>query len=153
MRNRGVLGLLGALVVLSMTLAACGGNEGDGDGGERGRSPLPTCTGDPVGDAGLPADFPVPADVTFTATSTAGPSTIVDGFATDTVDHLWTEWKDVLDQAGYTELFSENEAPDDAEISYESADGSSTGQVALRNDCGGGDTIAVHVTDRPASTS
>jgi hypothetical protein len=151
MRIRGALGLFGALLVLTMTLAACGGDEGDG--GDGGRSPLPTCTGDAVADTGLPADFPVPADVTFTATTTAGPSTVVDGFATDTVDHLWNEWKDTLDQAGYTELFSENEAPNDAEISYETADGTSTGQIALRNDCGGGDTIAVHVTDRPASTS
>jgi hypothetical protein len=148
MRHRGVLGLFAALLGLATTLAACGGDEGDG--GEPEVSPLATCTGDPIADTGLPADFPIPGDVTFTATKEAGPSTFVDGYATDTVDHLWTEWKRMLDAAGYSELFSENEAPDDAEISYESADGKSTGQVALRNQCGGGDTIAVHVTDRPA---
>ena len=150
MRTRPLFGLTAVLVVLAVTFAACGGDKDKEPQDSAGATVLPTCSGDPLGETGLPAEFPVPADVTLVAKTTAGPSTVVDGFATDSVDHLWGEWKDVLGQANYTILFDENEAPDDAEISYSSADESSTGQIALRNECGGGDKIAVHVTDRPA---
>jgi hypothetical protein len=156
MRHRPVYALAGCLVALAMVFAACGGNDGDGGNeptNETNGTVLPTCSGDALADTGLLTDFPVPADVTFVEQSTAGPSNVVDGFATDDVDHLWGEWKDVLEQAKYSILFAENEAPDDAEISYESPDKSSTGQIALRNECGGGDKIAVHVTDRPGEAA
>ena len=146
MRIRPLLGITALFVVLATTMAACGGDEEPESEGTL----LPTCSGEALADTGLPADFPVPADVTFVAQTTAGPSNVVDGFATDTVDHLYGEWKDALEQTNYTILFDENEAPDDAEISYETPDETSTGQIAMRNECGGGDKIAVHVTDRPA---
>ena len=144
MRN-GRFKVVALLVFGVFGLAACSSG-----GGEEGGEALPTCEGSAVSNTGLPDDFPVPADVTFTETTTAGPSTVVDGFATDDVEHLYEEWKEILEQVDYTILFDESEAPDDAEISYKSADESSTGQIALRNECGGGEKIAVHVTDRPA---
>jgi hypothetical protein len=138
---------VGTLVIAVLALSACGGG---GGGTEASGSPLPTCSGSPVANTGLPSDFPVPEAVTFTKASTLGPSRVADGFATETVEKMYNEWKDIMGQVHYTILLSEAEIPNDAEISYKTADGKNTGQVALRNDCGGGDKIAVHVTNRPA---
>jgi len=155
MRNRHVLAV--AVALMALTLAACGGGGGEkatetdtGAAGGGGASPLATCSGAAVADTGLPADFPVPDGVTFTATFTAGPTTIVDGFGEGDVAGFLSSWKDAVDTAGYTVLSTDDEAPSDAEINYASADGSTGGQIALRDQCGGGGTIAVHVTNRPA---
>jgi hypothetical protein len=146
MKIRPLLGFTLLLAVLGTTLAACGGDsEPEPEG-----TVLPTCSGEALADTGLAADFPIPEGVTFVAQTTAGPSNVLDGFADDTVDHLFGAWKDAFEQANYAILFDENEAPDDAEISYRSPDETREGQVALRNECGGGDKIAVHMTDRPA---
>jgi hypothetical protein len=141
------------LAVVALALSACGGekNETTGTPTPGGPSPSPTglatCDGSPLADTGLPSDFPVPDAVTFVATATLGPSQVVDGFATEEVEGLYNEWKDIFDQVDYKVLFSEVEAPNDAEISYEGP--TTTGQVALRNDCGGAGKIAIHVTSRP----
>jgi hypothetical protein len=131
---------VGVMAIAVLALSACGG--GDDKGTE-----AVGCDGDAVADTGLPADLPVPGAVTFTKATPAGPSQVVDGFATEEVEGMWNEWKEMLDAAGYTVLFSEEEAPDDAEISYKGPE--TTGQIALRNDCGGNGKIAVHVTSRP----
>jgi hypothetical protein len=150
MRNRHASALAGVLVVLALALTACGGGGTDKNGAKGSPAGDATCAGAAITDAGLPKDFPLPADVTLVKTAPAGPSKIVDGYATDDVEHLYNEWKDILGQVQYTIAFNEVEAPNDAEISYMSADGSSTGQIALRNECGGGGTIWVHITNRPA---
>jgi hypothetical protein len=140
------------LAVVALALSACGG--GDNKTGSTPTSPnipsstpLATCEGTAVAETGLPADFPVPDAVTFTKSSVAGPSQVLDGFATEGLEGMYNEWKEMFAETDYDVLFSEVEAPNDAEISYEGP--TTTGQVALRNDCGGGDKIAVHVTSRP----
>lgn len=153
MRNRHLLGIVAALVAVTLALAACGGEKDEGkdsdaDAGST-ASPLATCTGPAIATTGLPADFPVPSGVTFTATATAGPSTLVDGFATGDVESVYNEWKQAFDQAKYTLTSTDFEAPNDAELNFASADGKTSGQVAMRNQCGGNGTIAIHVVDRP----
>jgi hypothetical protein len=142
------------LALVALALSACGGGKNETavtPSTPRAPSPSPTglstCDGSPLADTGLPSDFPVPDAVTFVASSTLGPSQVVDGFATGDVESLYNEWKDMFDQMHYKILFSEVEAPNDAEISYEGP--STSGQVALRNDCGGGGRIAIHVVSRP----
>jgi hypothetical protein len=154
---RKVLAAWGLAASLSLVMAGCS-NETTVSGGS---SPSPTtapttptgalCSG-PAVDASqvkLPADFPQPGELTITASTTAGPSQVVDGYWDSDLEEAYEDWHRQLDTAGYTVLFDEIE-DDDAEISYKSADGSSTGQIALRADCGTEDRIAVHITNRPA---
>jgi hypothetical protein len=137
-----------AVAMLGMSACSSGNGSGDTNGPSGAGSPSATCTGSAVVNTGLPSDFPVLDAVTITKVTTAGPSKVLDGFATENVDHLYKEWKDALGQVkSYSILFSENQAPDDAEISFRGK--TTTGQIALRNDCGGGDMIAVQITSRP----
>ena len=149
LRNRRGFAVLAAL---TLALAACGG------GGEKGQdtdqpspraSALATCTGPAITDTGLPADFPVPDGVTFTAKNTAADTVFLDGFAPGDVGGMLKTWTDAVNGAGYTVLSTDDETPSDAEINYESADKTTSGQIAMRDDCGGGGTIAIHVTNRP----
>jgi hypothetical protein len=149
MRNRHLRALGGAVVVVALALTACGGGKKDADASPFGSSPDPTCTGTAIADTGLPADFPLPTGVTLVQSIAAGPSKILKGYVKSDVDTMYKEWKGLVGKANYTILFSENEAPGDAEINYKSADGTSSGQIALRNICGGGDTIGVNITSRP----
>jgi len=152
MRNRHLLAIVAATVVVALALAACGGDKDKGDSdaeAEATASPLATCTGPAVAKTGLPANFPVPSGVTFTATASAGPSTLVDGFATGDVESVYNAWKQAFDTANYTLTSTDFEAPNDAELNFLSADGKTSGQAAMRNQCGGNGTIAVHVVDRP----
>ena len=153
MRNRHLLAIVAVLVAMTLALAACGGEkdegkDGDADGGST-ASPLATCSGPAIPKTGLPADFPVPSGVTFTKTATAGPSVIVDGFASGDVANVYKVWKAAVATAKYTLTHTDFEAPNDAELNFASADGKTNGQVAMRNDCGGNGTIAIHVVDRP----
>src|SRR3954451_23232296 len=143
MRNRHVLAAAAAVVLLALVFAACSGRGGDGEPtatgtSQGGPSPLATCSGPAIADAGLPADFPVPDGVTFTATLVAGPTTIVDGYGEGDVGGFLSSWTDAVKAAGYTVLSTDDEAPSDAEINYASADGTTSGQIAMRDQCGGG---------------
>ena len=130
--------VVGVLAIAMFALAGCS-ESGEGSGDQ-----AASCEGDAVSDTGLPADFPVPSAVTFTEARTDGPSQVAEGFATEDLDGMFNEWKEMLEAADYDVLFDEQEE-DDAEISYQNAD--TTGQIALRNDCG--DNLAVKVTARP----
>ncbi len=151
MRNRHLHAVVAVLAAVTLALAACGGEKDEGKDADADAtgSPLATCAGPAVATTGLPADFPVPSGVTFTATATAGPSKIADGFAKGDVQSVYDAWKQAFDQAKYTLTSTDFEAPNDAELNFASADGTTSGQVAMRNQCGGGGTIAVHVIDRP----
>ena len=96
---------------------------------------------------GLPAAFPVPGELTFTEVRKDGPTNVVDGYWTAGIDEAYKEFKDQVEQAGYTILFDEKEEHD-AEISYKAS--GRTGQIALRDDCSEADTTRVHITNRPA---
>jgi hypothetical protein len=106
MRSRHLLAVVAVLVAMTLALAACGGEkdegkDGDADGGST-ASPLATCSGPAVAKTGLPADFPVPSGVTFTKTGTAGPSVIVEGFASGDVANVYNAWKAAFATAMYT---------------------------------------------------
>jgi hypothetical protein len=72
---------------------------------------------------------------------------VVDGYWTAGLDEAYKEFKDQVDRAGYTVLFTEKEEHD-AEISYKGS--GRTGQIALRDNCTEDDTTRVHITNRPA---
>jgi hypothetical protein len=136
---------VGLLTVAVFAMAACGGGGGESEGGNE------DCSGSGISSTELkiPQDFPAPPSVTFTSSTQDGPSGVADGYADEDLETTYNEWHDVFDSAGYTILFDEKEEHD-AEISYKSADGTSTGQVALRDECKQSHRLNVHVTDRPA---
>jgi hypothetical protein len=97
----------------------------------------------------LPSDFPIPGEAVLTTSSAAGPSQIVEGYYEADLESAYNEWKDALQGAKYSVLFAESEDKD-SEISYKSADGATTGQIALRAECEESGRTFVHITNRPA---
>ncbi len=151
MRNRRRLITTGMLVVLALALGACSSGEKKADEGEAGGGGTETCSGSPVpaGQLQLPEGFPTPDGVTFTESEMEGPSGVADGYFEGDVKDAHDEWKAAFTDANYTVVSDELEEHD-SEVNYESADGSSTGQVALREECKESGRTAVHITDRPA---
>jgi hypothetical protein len=141
------------LIAFALALAACGGKESASTtaAAAESASGTTTCEGAALsGDAGLPAKFPILPELTLVSAVDKGPTHVVDGYATDGVDGVYNELKDRLQEEQYTVLFSELEAErGDAEISYKSPDGKTSGQVALRAACDNGN-LSVHITARPA---
>jgi hypothetical protein len=103
----------------------------------------------PSSDLKLPSDFPIPGEAVLTRSSEAGPSQVIEGFYEADLESAYNEWKEALENAEYTILFDEIEDKD-SEISYKSKDETSTGQIALRSECGRNDRTFVHITNRPA---
>lgn len=130
--------------VLMFSACGGGGEENEGAGTEN-------CDGPPLSseEIKLPADFPIPGEAKLTTSSEAGPSQVVEGYWEGDLQSAYDGWKDALDGASYAILFDEIEDVD-SEISYESPDQSSTGQIALRSECQQGDRTFVHITNRPA---
>lgn len=133
-------------LTLPLALAACGGGDSE-EGEEEGERTAVSCSGTAVEAPKLPASFPKPAGVTYTSTSTTGPSEVVDGYYEGELEDAYEGYKDAFTGAGYTILFDEIEE-DDSEVSYEGE--GRTGQVALRKNCEEDDRISVHITNRPA---
>lgn len=96
---------------------------------------------------GLPAAFPVPGELTFTQATKDGPTVVVDGYWTAGLDETHKEFRDQVEQAGYTVTSSEKE-DHDAEINYKGS--GRVGQIALKDNCSESDTTRVHITNRPA---
>ena len=141
---------------LAVALAACAllsagcGDSGGTEGAEPIQGTLP-CDGTPLNssDIELPADFPIPADAVITSADEAGPSSVTEGFFEGDLQTAYDEWKQAIEAADYDILFDEIEERD-SEISYQSADGKSTGQIALRSECKDAGKTFVHITNRPA---
>jgi hypothetical protein len=141
------------LAIASTTLlVACGGEKKaeETTSADAGRGTI-TCEGSAMsGDAGLPANFPILPEMTLVSAEGKGPTHVVDGYATDGIEGVYREMTDRFQEEQYTILFSEIEKENgDAEISYKSADGMTTGQLALRAACDN-DNTSVHITARPA---
>ena len=134
------------LLVCALALSACGSEKESESEAEEGRARVacegPAMTGDP----GLPAAFPKPDGVTYTKTSDAGPSKIVDGYYEGELQDAYDAYKEGLSNGGYNVLFDEIEE-DDSEVSYEGE--GRTGQVALREECEEEGRLTVHITSRP----
>jgi hypothetical protein len=137
------------LAVLGLALAACGNSDGADEGEEegegfRGEQPC-LATPAPIEDPMFPGGFPEIDDVTWTASREAGPSRVVSGYTSDTLEALFGELKEKFDGGGYSVTKDERERHD-AEVNFESDDNS--GQVRLGEECQG--RRSVIITIRPS---
>jgi hypothetical protein len=151
-----VIGVLAASALLAV--AGCGGKSeaekereaaASAAGGGRGTI---TCEGSATSKpTGLPAGFPQPEAVVYVNAKKSGPTAVVDGFSDESLEGMYIEYKDRINEAGYTVEFSEQEE-DDAEVAYKTSGPDATeGIVALRGgeSCANGN-VSVHITNRPA---
>jgi hypothetical protein len=94
----------------------------------------------------LPAGYPKPPEVTYTSSVQAGPTLIVHGYFAAGLDEALNEYKAAVAKAHYVNLHTEHD-PHDAEINYSSP--TTTGQIALRDDCREANTTEIQITSRP----
>lgn len=143
---------IGAVVALLATAACSGEDE------PRAPTSPPTtvtvqratvkCAGGPV-DGELPAGFPKPSGVSYTKSTQAGPSTIVDGYFTGTLRQAYLAYRQAVSGApSYDVIFDEIEARD-SEVAYIGGPPERSGVVALRDNCEQPGRISVHITNRP----
>ena len=137
-----------ATLIALVLLPACGGSGENGDEAVLGTRP---CDGTPMSSSEikLPADFPIPPEAVLTSADTVGPSSVTEGFFEGDIREAYDEWRRAIENADYDILFDEIEERD-SEISYKSANASSTGQIALRSECKDAGRIFVHITNRPS---
>ena len=111
-----------------------------------------TCEGSATSaQTGLPDDFPQPDAVTYVKATKSGPTNIVDGYSTESLEGMYNEYKDRFAEAGYKVPFDElEEDRGDSEVAYEAKNGTE-GIVALRGGdaCDNGN-VSVHITNRPS---
>jgi ABC-type glycerol-3-phosphate transport system substrate-binding protein len=136
-----------ALVVLiALAVAGCGGSDESGE--EESERATVECEGASVM-PDLPADFPEVAGVTFTKSTTSGPTKVADGYYEGSLEDAYDKFKSAFPEAGYDVTFDEIEE-DDSEVAYKGGDENRTGIVALRKNCKQDGRISVHITSRPA---
>jgi ABC-type glycerol-3-phosphate transport system substrate-binding protein len=135
-----------ALAGAALGVAGCGGG-GDKESEAANPQAKAACAGTALtAKPNLPASFPMVEHTTLTKQSTQGPTDVDEGYWSGDVQEAHDEYVKEFKAAGYKVLFEELE-DHDAEVSW-SGEGRS-GQVALRDDCGGG-KIYVRITNRPA---
>jgi hypothetical protein len=140
--------LLGLILVIVLTVAACGGSDENGEEESEGGAKI-ACSGDPV-TPDLPSDFPSVEGLTYTESSTVGQSKIADGYYEGDLEEAYDAFKSAFEgAAGYTITFDEIEE-NDSEVAYKGGDESRSGIVALRKECEESGRISVHITSRPA---
>lgn len=133
-------------MVFVTALAGCGGGSEKDKATEGSGRGTVTCEGSAMaGDPGLPPNFPVLGEITFVKAADKGPTHVVDGYASDGIEGVYREMKDRLQEEQYKVLFDELEE-NDSEISYQTADGATEGQIALRS-CDDEKT-SIHITAR-----
>jgi hypothetical protein len=132
-------------MLIAFSAAACGG--GDESGEEEAERAVVECEGASV-EANLPADFPEVAGVTYTKSSSAGQSRIVDGYYEGSLEDAYENFKTAMRDAGYSVIFDEIEE-EDSEVTYSGGDEGTSGIVALRENCAQSDRVSIHVTNRP----
>src|SRR3954470_14321574 len=120
------------LVLLALVGAgACGDKDKDKEGGEALDTAACAAASAAAGSVSLPSGFPAESDVTFTATVTAGPTSITTGTSSDSLKTVFERFKADLAKSPYSVTKSEKD-DHDAEVNFAGPD--STGQVKLR-DC------------------
>jgi hypothetical protein len=139
--------LLSIATAFALGLAACGGGDG-GDKESEEEGGTVACEGTPVTPK-LPADFPQVSGVTYTKSTTSGPSEVADGYYEGELEKAYESYKSGFEDAGYTVTFDEIEEHD-SEVAYKGGSPERTGIVALRDNCEESDRISVHVTSRPS---
>src|SRR5947209_17833466 len=110
------------VVLFAALLAGCGGKseaEKEKEAAAASGRGTVTCEGSAMsGETGLPADFPEIDGMTFVKEAKAGPTKVLDGYATRSLEEVYDELNRRFESAGYTILFHEREGDEDAEISY-----------------------------------
>jgi hypothetical protein len=146
-----VIAVLAATASLAVT--GCGENDAEKKAeaaAQSGRGTI-TCEGAATSDpTGLPSDFPQPDAVTYVNAEKTGPTNVVDGYSTESLEGMYNEYKELFKEAGYKISFSELEKDrGDSEVAYEATNNTS-GIVALRGGdaCDNGN-VSVHITNRP----
>jgi len=136
------------LVAAALAVADCGGGSKSESQTEAANPQAKAaCNGSPLtARPKLPPSFPMVENTTLTKQSTQGPTDLVEGYWKGELKEAHDEYVKEFKAAGYQVLFEELEEHD-SEVSWK-GEGRS-GQVALRDDCGGG-KIYVHITNRPA---
>jgi len=135
-----------ALTLFALLLAACGGDKNREE--ESSGDVQPACTRSALAASpDLPKGWPDLSDVTYTLQTKQGPTTVVEGYFAGSLQTAYDDFKRELESSGFTILFDEIE-DHDSEVSWKG--NGRSGQVALREECGSGDKIFVHVTNRPA---
>jgi hypothetical protein len=140
--------LVCVLAAAAFAVSGCGGG-GDKDKESEAANPQAkaACDGSPLSaEPKLPPSFPMVENTTLTKQSTEGPTNVVEGYWSGDLKEAHDEYVKEFGAAGYKVLFEELE-DHDSEVSWQGE--GRTGQVALRDDCGGG-KIYVHITNRPA---
>jgi uncharacterized lipoprotein len=139
--------LLVLLVVGTLMLAGCGGDEGESEEEEESAAARAECTSDipPAADIpDLPANFPIPGEAVLTGSSKAGPSLIVEGFFEADIENAFPEYEEALEEADY-EITKDEQEENDAEIFF--AGDNTTGQVNMFAECEG--RTKLRITIRP----
>lgn len=139
--------LLTIATAFALGLAACGGGD-DGDKESEEEGGTVACSGTAV-TPNLPANFPQVSGVTFTKSTTSGPSEIADGYYEGELENAYESYKSGFEDAGYTVTFDEIEEHD-SEVAYKGGSPERTGIVALRDNCEESGRVSVHVTSRPS---
>ena len=134
--------LLGTLVA-AFAAAGCGGEDEEAEK-EGASGACPTAPAAMSGQPTLPAGFPTPSEVTYTAERESGPSTIVDGFWEGDIEAAFDGYKEAFDGAGY-DVTKDEQEEFDAEVNF--AGGETDGQVKLIQECDG--RTSVSITIRP----
>src|SRR4051812_7219414 len=133
--------IVSLMTLYSFSFIACGEKD-KGSGSALDKS---ACSATPAASAvGLPVGFPQVPGVTYSGSTTAGPTTVTSGIATKKLTDTFNSYKAALGQPPFGVTKSEKEE-DDAEVNFDAPD--VTGQVKLRA-CGEAKTT-VQVTVRP----
>ncbi|MEA2459865.1 MAG: hypothetical protein QOH90_42 [Actinomycetota bacterium] len=136
--------ILALLLAALFVMAACGGDDDPKPeaAGGRGECSAAEPEADPVG---LPADFPLPAEVTFTDSTEAGPSFIIAGYFQADLEEAFPAYKDAFEASDYDVVKDEQEE-NDAEIFFDN--GKANGQVNMFGECDG--RTKLRITIRPS---
>jgi ABC-type glycerol-3-phosphate transport system substrate-binding protein len=135
------------LAVTVIAAAGCGGGGKEEESEPANPQAKAACEGSPLSaKPKLPPSFPMVENTTLTKQTTQGPTEVVEGYWEGDLEEAHDEYVKEFEAAGYQVLFEELEEHD-SEVSWKGE--GRTGQVALRDDCGG-DKIYVHITNRPA---
>ena len=93
----------------------------------------------------LPSRYPKPAEVTYTSAVQAGPTLIVHGYFAAALDEALNKYKAAVAKAHYVN-FHTSTTPRRRD---QYASPTTTGQIALRDDCKEANTTEIQITSRP----